>query len=173
MKSCHSHITIVVSKPRWPKGLSLRPWSSLICSHARFELATNQSITNSRYLLINPMITLTSARVFLNPYPHCLLLWATSVPQMWVNHSPFQSFFLSLFLQPIPVPRFTLSIIQYYSVICRPSDHTVGRPRTDIRIRDGLSNSRATKHKTTTPPIFRTYCHPLLYSKCTYWLIFF
>ena len=29
--------------------------------------------------------------------------------------------------------------IQYYSVICRPSVHTVGRPQAEIRTRDGQS----------------------------------
>ena len=27
--------------------------------------------------------------------------------------------------------------VQYYSVVCRPSDHTVGRPRAENRTRDG------------------------------------
>ena len=30
-------------------------------------------------------------------------------------------------------------IVQYYSVICRPSDHTVARPQAEIRTRDGRS----------------------------------
>ena len=28
---------------------------------------------------------------------------------------------------------FIILFIQYYIVICRPSDHTVGRPRAEIR----------------------------------------
>ena len=39
--------------------------------------------------------------------------------------------------------------IQYYSVICRPSDHTVGRPRAEIRTRAGWPRSRDT---TPRPP---------------------
>ena len=30
---------------------------------------------------------------------------------------------------------FNTLFVQYYSVICRPSDHTVGRPRAEIRTR--------------------------------------
>ena len=32
---------------------------------------------------------------------------------------------------------FNTLFVQNYSVICRPSNHTVGRPRTEIRTRDG------------------------------------
>ena len=32
---------------------------------------------------------------------------------------------------------FIILFMQYYSVICRPSDHTVGRPRAEIRTRPG------------------------------------
>ena len=32
---------------------------------------------------------------------------------------------------------FNTLFIKYYSMICRPSDHTVGRPRAEIRTRDG------------------------------------
>ena len=35
---------------------------------------------------------------------------------------------------------------QYYSALCRPSDHTLGRLRTEIRTRDGRSRGRDTNH---------------------------
>ena len=37
--------------------------------------------------------------------------------------------------------------------ICRPSDRTVGRPRTKIGTRDGRSKGRDTDYQTTTPPL--------------------
>ena len=37
-------------------------------------------------------------------------------------------------------------IIQYYSAICRPSDHTVERTRAEIRTRYGRSRGWDTKH---------------------------
>ena len=40
--------------------------------------------------------------------------------------------FLGGFLQPTEAYGFNTLFIQYYSVICRPSDHTVGRPRAEI-----------------------------------------
>ena len=46
-------------------------------------------------------------------------------------------------------PFVLLRYLQYYRVICHPSDRTVGRPRADIRSRDG----RDTDHSTTTPPV--------------------
>ena len=46
---------------------------------------------------------------------------------------------------------FTLSfgVDQYYSVICRPSDHTVGRPQAKIRIR-----ARRPRGRDTSPTPF-------------------
>ena len=44
---------------------------------------------------------------------------------------------------------FILLFIQYYSVTCRPSDHTVGRPRAEIRTRAGRPRGRDT---TPRPP---------------------
>ena len=51
--------------------------------------------------------------------------------------------------------------IQYYSVICRPSDHTVGRPRAKIQTRAGLPRGRDTTPRpphllATTPPCHHT-----------------
>ena len=40
----------------------------------------------------------------------------------------------------------TFFIIQYYSVICRPPDYTVWRPRAEIRTRD----VRSTEERTLT-----------------------
>ena len=42
--------------------------------------------------------------------------------------------------------------VQYYSVICRPSDCTVGRPRAEIWTRDRKYRGRNTSHLTTNPP---------------------
>ena len=36
--------------------------------------------------------------------------------------------------------------VQYYSLICRPSDHTVGRPRAENRTRDGQSRGQDSNH---------------------------
>ena len=36
--------------------------------------------------------------------------------------------------------------IQYYSVICRPSDHSAGRPRAEILTPDGRSSGRHSNH---------------------------
>ena len=41
---------------------------------------------------------------------------------------------------------FIILFIQYYSVTCRPSDHTVGRPRAEIRTRDGRSRGKDSNH---------------------------
>ena len=38
------------------------------------------------------------------------------------------------------------TVLQYYSVICRPSDHTVGMPRAEIRTQDGRSRGRDYNH---------------------------
>ena len=47
---------------------------------------------------------------------------------------------------------FITLFIQYYSAICRPSDHTVGRPRAESWNRDGRSRGKDTNHETTKPP---------------------
>ena len=41
---------------------------------------------------------------------------------------------------------FNTLYIQYYSMICRPSDHTVGRPQAEIRTRDGRSRATRPPH---------------------------
>ena len=54
--------------------------------------------------------------------------------------------------------------IQYYSVICRPSDHIVGRPRAEIRTRAGRPKGRDT---TPRPPHLlkvHKYIYTYLYS---------
>ena len=51
------------------------------------------------------------------------------------------------FFQPTQALGFiTFFIIQYYSVICRPQDYTVWRPRAEIRTRD----VRSTEERTLT-----------------------
>ena len=40
---------------------------------------------------------------------------------------------------------FILLFKQYYSETCRPSEHSVGRPRAEIRTRDGHSRGRDTR----------------------------
>ena len=53
-------------------------------------------------------------------------------------------------------------MLQYYSVICRPSDHTVGRPRAEIRPTDFsfLTNTdNNNDHKNLFPGV---YCWPPL-----------
>ena len=57
-------------------------------------------------------------------------------------------FFSSFFLNPV-YGVFLILFIQYYSVICRTSDHTVGRPRAEIRTRAGRPRGRDT---TPRPP---------------------
>ena len=47
-----------------------------------------------------------------------------------------------------PGRGFNTLFVQYYSVICRTSDHTVGKPRAEIRTRDDLETSTLT----TRPP---------------------
>ena len=46
--------------------------------------------------------------------------------------------------------------VQYYSMICRPSDHTVWRPWAEKRTRDGRSRVKDSNHQTTTPPQYCT-----------------
>ena len=41
---------------------------------------------------------------------------------------------------------YIIHTVQYYSVICRPSDYTVGRPRAEIRTR-----ARQPRGRDTTP----------------------
>ena len=43
-----------------------------------------------------------------------------------------------------PGPRVLTLFKQYYSVICRPSYRTVGRPRAEIRTQDRRSRGRET-----------------------------
>ena len=57
--------------------------------------------------------------------------------------------FLFVFLKNLFIWFFIILFIQYYSVICRPSDHTVGRPRAEIRTRAGRPKGRDT---TPRPP---------------------
>ena len=52
---------------------------------------------------------------------------------------------LYIFLQSTRAKVFIKLLIQYYSVICRPQT-TLGRPRDEIRTRDGWSNGRDTNH---------------------------
>ena len=41
--------------------------------------------------------------------------------------------------------------MKYFGVICRPSDHTGGGPRDDVRTRTAVYRSRDTNPKTATP----------------------
>ena len=41
---------------------------------------------------------------------------------------------------------FSTLLVQYYSVICRPSDHTVGRPRAEMRTWYGRSRRKDSNH---------------------------
>ena len=61
--------------------------------------------------------------------------------------------------------NFYIIFIQYYSMICRPSDHTVGRPRAEIRTRAGRLRGRDT---TPRPPhlLYRKSCVHI----CSPWL---
>ena len=54
---------------------------------------------------------------------------------VWTDHKLFLKIFLLGFI---------ILFIQYYSVICRPSDHTVGRPQAKIRTRVGRPRGRDT-----------------------------
>ena len=54
---------------------------------------------------------------------------------------------------------FIILFIQYYNVICRPSDHTVGRPRAEIRTQAGRPRGRDT---TPRPPHLLKYILRLL-----------
>ena len=52
---------------------------------------------------------------------------------------------------------FIILFIQYYSAICRPSDHTVGRPAPGRDLKPGRAAQRQGLYpKTTTPPIKTT-----------------
>ena len=61
----------------------------------------------------------------------------------------FKDFFQIYTIQPTKAQGFNTLFIQYYSVICRSSDHIVGRPRAEIRTRDGRSRGRDSDHWTT------------------------
>ena len=41
---------------------------------------------------------------------------------------------------------FSTLLLQYYSVLCRPSDHTVGRPRAEMRTWYGRSRRKDSNH---------------------------
>ena len=71
------------------------------------------------------------------------VLWSISVgviPPRSKSLDFFFFFFKSFYVV------FIILFIQYYSVICRPSDHTVGRPRAEIRTR-----ARRLRGRDTTP----------------------
>ena len=42
----------------------------------------------------------------------------------------------NLFSSPLGPRVYDILLKQYYNVICRPSEYTVGRPRAEIRTRD-------------------------------------
>ena len=56
----------------------------------------------------------------------------------------FYCFFVLFFYNPPRPSVFIILTVQYFSVICRPSDHTVGRSLAEIRTRDGRSTGRHT-----------------------------
>ena len=65
--------------------------------------------------------------------------------------------FLCIFfidLQTTEAQSFIILLKQYCSAILRPSDHTVVRPRAEIRTRDRKSRARDSDQQTTTPPFF-------------------
>ena len=61
--------------------------------------------------------------------------YRTLTPSMSVDNGDYLIFCLDL--QPIEAQGFNTLVTQYIRVICRPSDHTMGRPRAEIRTRDG------------------------------------
>ena len=54
-------------------------------------------------------------------------------------------FFFFFFTARLGLGLHTL-FVQYYSVICCPSDRTVGRPRAEFRTRDGRSRGKDSNH---------------------------
>ena len=95
----------------------------------------------------------SSAKIF-NPlvsgpgrYVQIMKKWRPKILLDW----PFNGLEIYIFFKDLlcmctcspPRPRdFNTLFIQYYSVICRPSDHTVGRPQAEIRTQDGRSRGR-------------------------------
>ena len=74
--------------------------------------------------------------------------------------STSSQFYLQLFLSFLqPTEVFITLVIQDYSAICRPSDHTVGSPRAEIRTRDGRSRGKDTI--ATRPPHLLPSTSPL------------
>ena len=73
----------------------------------------------------------------------CLLGWNDFLKQIF-----FKSFYWV----------FIILFIQYYSVICRPSDQTVGRPQAEILTLAGQPRGR----DTTPRPPHQTFCTKLL-----------
>ena len=77
----------------------------------------------------------------------------------------YQSFFLSLL--SFTAQRglgFLYFILQYYSVICRPSDHTVGRPLAKNRTRDGrIFKTRDCSKDRIRPVLFHFYLFLILH----------
>ena len=62
-----------------------------------------------------------------------------------IVHTHMDPSVYNIFFQPTWAFRvFIILFIQYYSMICRPSDHTVERPWADIRTRDRRSRGRDT-----------------------------
>ena len=61
-------------------------------------------------------------------------------------------FFFKIYSPPRPRVLYFNCTVLLYSVICRPSDHTVGRPRAENRTRDGRSRGKDSHHQPTTPP---------------------
>ena len=62
---------------------------------------------------------------------------------------------------------FNTLFIQYQSVICRPTNHTAGRPQAEIRTRDGRSRGRDSittgplDHHTSSPRLLNMYIYSI------------
>ena len=69
-------------------------------------------------------------------------------PITYTSTSEISVFLCGSFLDLQPTEGFYCNnlFIQYYSVICRPSEYTVGRPRAELRTRDGRFRGRNTNN---------------------------
>ena len=120
----------------------------------------------------------SSAKIF-NPlvsgpgrYVQIMKKWRPKILLDW----PFNGLEINIFFKDLlcmctcspPRPRdFNTLFIQYYSVICRPSVHTVGRPQAEIRTQDGQSRGRENSIQFNSMQLYLVNITVHTYDYCT------
>ena len=144
-----------------------------VCAAGLFPTSASPPYASSSHCWTPARWTLLSRRPFFWSPPTCRGQWtspagrkhatgSTRIPfpvwswKIWRHHrltGPDPDSFFPIFFFYSP-PRTRVLIlylyVQYYSVICHPSDHTVGRPRAEIWTRDGQGLSPQDHHASSS-----------------------